>query len=164
MEEIFGFEVCNERFRPMAEALRRKYEELRHVDPESVLFLMNRKSLGKQKKRVVLARTSKVPPKWQEVLYQLGGGSYFFMVEFYEKSLEPLDQAQITALIYHELRKITPEGGVVPPDVHDWYQMIQGLGRHWFYPDATCPDLLAEGVDWKKLMGSFYEAPHPSES
>jgi hypothetical protein len=70
----------------------------------------------------------------------------------------------MTALIYHELRKITPEGGVVPPDVHDWYQMIQGLGRHWFYPDATCPDLLAEGVDWKKLMGSLYEAPLPSEA
>ena len=117
-----------------------------------------------QKKRVVLARTAKVPPKWQEILYQLGGGSYFFMVEFYERSLEPLDNAQMTALLYHELRKITPEGGVVPPDVHDWYQMIQGLGRHWFYPDATCPDLLAEGVDWKKLMGSFYEAPLPSEA
>lgn len=52
----------------------------------------------------------------------------------------------------------------MPPDVHDWYQMIQGLGRHWFYPDATCPDLLAEGVDWKKLMGSLYEAPLPSEA
>jgi hypothetical protein len=23
----------------------------------------------------------------------------------------------------------------------------------WFYPDNTCPNLLDEGVDWKKLMG-----------
>jgi hypothetical protein len=31
-----------------------------------------------------------------------------------------------------------------------------GLGRHWFYPDSTCPNLLDESVDWKVLLGANY--------
>ena len=52
-----------------------------------------------------------------------------------------------------------PEGELLTPDIHDWWQMLMGLGRKWYYPDSTCPNLLDEGVTWKKLMGSYYEEP-----
>ena len=55
------------------------------------------------------------------------------------------------------------EGQILTPDIHDWWQILMGLGRNWFYPDNTCPNLLDEGVDWKKLMGQYYEEARTPE-
>ena len=71
----FDYEICSSRIRPIAEALIKKYDELHHIDPDKILFVVNHKSKG-GKRHLVLAKTSKVPPKWSELLYQLGGIRY----------------------------------------------------------------------------------------
>ena len=147
----FDFEICSSRMRPIAEALVKKYSELHHIDIDKVLFIKNHK--GKSE----LAKTYTVPPKWVDILYQLGACSYFYVVEIYAKSTAAMDESQITALIYRELSKIGPEGQILSPDVNEWYKVLMGLGRKWYYPENTCPNLLDEGVDWKKLMGQYYE-------
>lgn len=154
----FDFEIVNSRIKPIAEALIKKYEELRHIDPDKILFIANHKSAG-SKNSIVLAKTSKVPEKWRDILYQLGAVGYFYVIEFYGKTTSVLDEHQMTALVYKELRRIGPEGQMLPPDTHDWWQMLIGLGRKWYYPDASCPDLLDDSVDWKKLMGDRFEPP-----
>lgn len=154
----FDFEIVNSTCRPIADELIKKYEELRHIEVDKILFVVNHKSAG-SKHTVTLAKTSKIPDKWRDILYQLCSASYFYMIEIYGKTTEVLDNNQKTALIYRELRRIGPEGTIITPDTHDWWQVIEGLGRHWFYPDSTCPDLLEDGVDWKKLMGNRYEKP-----
>ncbi|GHV51689.1 hypothetical protein FACS1894216_06330 [Synergistales bacterium] len=154
----FDFEICNSRIRPIADELIKKYLELRHLEVDKILFIVNNKS-GGSKKNVTLARTGRVPEKWRDILYQLGACSYFYVVEFYAKTTACLDENQMIALVYRELRRIGPEGQIIAPDVHDWWQVLIGLGRHWFYPDASCPNLLDDGVDWKKLMGPSYEPP-----
>lgn len=156
------YEICASRIKPMAEALIRKYDELRHIEVDRILFLLNRRSAG-SKKRVTLAKTAKVPPKWQEILYQLGAMDFAYIMEFYEKTTSVLDENQMIALVYRELRKIGREGDVAPPDIHEWWNVLEGLGRHWFYPDHTCPNLLGDDVDWRKLMGPAYEPPMPTE-
>ena len=157
-----AYEICSSRIKPLAEALIRKYDELRHIEVDRILFLLNRRSAG-SKKRVVLAKTTKVPPKWQEILHQLGSMGFTCIMEFYEKTTACLDENQMVALVYRELRKIGREGDVAPPDVHEWWNVLEGLGRCWFYPNQTCPNLLDENVDWRKLMGSAYEQPLPTE-
>lgn len=152
----FDHEICNDRIRPIAEALIAKYGELRHVDPNKILFVVNHKSSG-SKRQMTLARTSRIPSRWVEILYQLGACSYLYIIEFYAKTTEEMDDSQIVALVYRELRRIGPEGEILIPDVHDWWQILMGLGRKWFYPDSTCPNLLDDNVDWKKLMGQYYE-------
>lgn len=152
----FDYEICSSRIRPIAEGLIKKYEELRHIAPDKILFVVNHKSSG-SKKQIVLAKTSKISPKWTELLYQLGSCSYFYMIEFYAKTTAAMDESQMVALVYHELRRIGPEGEILAPDVHDWWQLIQGLGRKWFYPDTSCPNLLDDDVNWKKLMGGLYD-------
>lgn len=156
------YEICASRIKPLAEALIRKYDELRHIEVDRILFLLNRRSAG-SKKRVTLAKTAKVPPKWQEILYQLGAMDFAYIMEFYEKTTSVLDENQMIALVYRELRKIGREGDVAPPDIHEWWNVLEGLGRHWFYPDHTCPNLLGDDVDWRKLMGPAYEPPMPTE-
>ena len=151
----FDFEICNSRIRPIAEALVKKYEELKHVDPSKILFVVNHKSGGSG----ASAATSKVPFKRTELLFQLGACSYFYMVEFYSKKTSLLDDNQMTALLYRELRKIDSYGEIVKPEVNEWWTLLMGLGKDWCLPDKTCPNLLDDDTDWKRLMGSYYEKP-----
>jgi len=152
----FDYEIVNDKIRPIAEKLIQKYDELSHINPDKILFVVNHKSAGSRKK-IVLARTSRVPEKWCELLYQLGSNSYFCIIEFIAKTTMAMDESQIVAVVYRELRKIGPEGEILTYDVQDWWQILMGLGRKWFYPDNTCPNLLDENVDWRKLMGAYYE-------
>lgn len=155
-EAEYDYEIVNKKIRPIAERLIKKYGELNHIDPSRILFVVNHKSTG-SKKQMTLAKTSKIPPKWIEMLYQLGSCSYFYIIEFYAKTTAAMDESQIVALVYRELRRIGSEGDLLSPDVAEWYQVLIGLGRKWFYPDVTCPNLLDDNVDWKKLMGTYYE-------
>lgn len=154
----FDFEICTSRIRPIADDLIKKYEELRHLDVEKILFVVNHKSAG-SKKSMTLARTARLPEKWRDILYQMGACSFTHIVEFYGKTTALLDENQMIALIYRELRRIGPEGKLVTPDVHDWWQVLMGLGRNWFYPGTICPNLLDQGVDWQVLMKGNYEPP-----
>ncbi len=152
----FDYEIVNKRIRPLAEQLIEKFDELKHIDPAKILFVLNHKTAG-SKNHIVLAHTTRIPVKWTELMYQLAGVSYFYKMEFYAKTTAALDESQMIALLYSELRRIGHEGKMLIPDVHDWWQVVIGLGRKWFYPNETCANLLDEGVDWKKLMGQFYE-------
>lgn len=155
----FDFEIVNKRMKPLAKQLIEKFDELKHIDPDKILFVLNHKYAG-SKSRIVLAHTTRISPKWTEIIYQLTDKpklSYFYKIEFYSRTTSALDENQMIALLYSELRRIGPEGKIVVPDVHDWWQVVIGLGRKWFYPNETCANLLDEGVDWKKLMGQFYE-------
>ena len=129
------------------------------MDAKSILFVMNKKGA----KKTVPGKISKVPEKWREIMFQMGCPAYFFMVEFSEKSFAMLNDAQRIALIYHEIRKIDLNGNLRDPDVHEWVQILYGLGRYWNQPDTTCPNLLDDDVDWQTLMGSYYEQPLPME-
>lgn len=151
----FEYEICNNRMRSVAEALVKKYDELHHIDVDKILFVVNHK--GANKKHIVIAKTTKIPPKWTELLYQLGSCSYFYMIEIYAKMTADFDESQMVALMYRELRRIGPEGELLVYNVNDWWQMLMGLGRDWYYPDKSCPNLLDDGVDWKKLLGQRYE-------
>lgn len=152
----FDYEIVNKKVLPIAEALIKKYDELHHIDPEKILFVVNHKSAGSRKK-IVLARTARVPEKWCELFYQIGSKSYFYMIEFISKTTAAMDESQQLAVIYRELRKIGPEGEILTYDVQDWWQILMGLGRKWYYPDNSCPNLLDESIDWRKLMGTYYE-------
>ena len=125
----FDYEICSSRMMPIAEGLINKYDELHHIDPDKILFVVNHKSAG-SRKQMVLAKTTAA-----------------------------MDENQMVALVYRELRRISPEGEILSPDVIDWWQMLMGLGRKWYYPDNSCPNLLDDNVDWKKLMGTYFEEP-----
>jgi hypothetical protein len=154
----YAYEIVNSRIYPIANELIKKYEELGHLNANNILFLVNHKT-SSGKKRIILARTRKMPDKWCDILSQLGACPYFYVIEFIGKTTACLDENQMTALVYRELRMIAPEGQIVTPDTNDWWQVLMGLGRHWFYPDSICPDLLDNTIDWKKLMGEKYEPP-----
>jgi hypothetical protein len=153
----FDCEICNARMRPIADSLIKKYRELSHIPLESILFIVNHKYSG-SKKKITLARTARVPEKWRDILFQLKAVSYSYIMEFFGKTTACLDENQMIALVYRELRRIGPEGEIMAPDTNEWWQVLMGLGRHWFYPDMSCPNLLDDKVDWRSLLGSNYDS------
>lgn len=101
-EAEYDYEIVNKKIRPIAERLIKKYSELNHIDPSRILFVVNHKSTG-SKKQMTLAKTSKIPPKWIEILYQLGSCSYFYIIEFYAKTTAAMNESQIVALVWKKL-------------------------------------------------------------
>lgn len=156
-ENEFDYEIINSKMRPVAASLIKKFKELEHIDPDKILFIVNHRSRGGSKGKVLLAKTFKISDRWTELFYQHGGCTYFYGIEYIAKTTAAMDENQIVALTYRELRKIGPEGDLLTYDIQDWWQILMGLGRKWFYPDNTCPNLLDDNVDWKKLMGQYYD-------
>ena len=156
----YDYEVVNNRIKPIADRLVSKNSELCHIKTDMVLFIVNHKSKG-SRDRVILARTSRISPKWRELLFQFGTNSYSHCIEFFGKTTVCFDMNQMIALVYRELLLIDHDGGIRHPDTNDWWRIIVGLGRHWFYPDSSCPNLLDEDVDWERLLGEEIEKARP---
>lgn len=70
-----GTYVVNEDYRPIAEALVKKYEEIAHIPVDAILFIENTKSKAMYRGRAKYAQIGKIPARWQEVLYQLAGNN-----------------------------------------------------------------------------------------
>jgi len=151
-----GQYVIREQFRPIAEALVAKYPELKHIRVEKILFVANTTGSGKNKDKKKLAQVATIPAKWTEILYQLTGRQFSYLMEFFTLNCNGLRREQYIALVYHELLHIGVDGKLRCHDIEDWSNMINGLGPFWneqLSEDKDFPDLLAEDVDWDKLIG-----------
>jgi len=145
--------VINEVYRPIAEALVDKYQELRHVIVNDILFVDNTESKGKHKNKLKNAQIGKIPEKYQDIIYQLTGRVFTYIMEFFKRNIEAMSREQIIALIYHELRHIGPNGEIILHDIEDWENMVRHLGPDWSCKNRAILDLLAEGVDWNSITG-----------
>ena len=74
--------IVNRKIPPYAEQLIKNKPRLVYAD--KILFDANNKS-GGIKKNKTLAKTSKIPPKRTEILYQFGACEHFYIIEIYAK-------------------------------------------------------------------------------
>lgn len=151
VDEWNGKYVINEAYRPIAEALVGKFQQLRHIPVKSILFLDNTKGTGKSQDKVKNAQIGKIPDKWQEIIYQVSGRTFQYFMEFFKKNTMDMGPEQIVAIIYHELRHIDIVGDLKHHDIEDWSEMVYGLGLNWSSTKTVIPDLLADGVDWTNI-------------
>jgi len=148
-----GTYVINESYRPIAEALKARYEEVRHVSVGNILFIENTMSNGKHLDKVRGAQIGKMPPKFQEVIHQLTGYRFGYVMELFKRNIVGLTPEQVTAVVYHEMRHIDRVGDIRSHDIEDWTEMIRNLGSRWINDEMT-PNLLGPGVDWNNICGA----------
>jgi hypothetical protein len=86
------------------------------------------------------------------VLYQLAGNGLIYFMEIFKQHTHCMTPAQITALVYHELRHIDRFGELCAHDIEDWGLMVSRLGLRWCHDD-NIPNLLDEGVNWDNICG-----------
>ncbi|GEA17771.1 putative metallopeptidase [Moorella sp. E306M] len=153
LPEWGGKYVINEAYRPIAEALVKKYPELRFKLVDEILFVDNTEDKGKQKNKYKNAQIGKIPEKYREIITQLTGRSFSYIMEFYKRNIETMSREQIIALVYHELRHIGADGDIILHDIEDWANMHYKLGPDWASTMRGIPNLLDEGVDWDSITG-----------
>ena len=151
VKEFMGKYNINEFYRPIAQALCKKFPEIKSVPINSLLFLDNTEGTGKSLDKIKYAQAGKVPGKWAEVIYQLTGNWYTNYIEFFKRNTEGMTREQIVALVYHELRHIMHDGNLQHHDVEDWSEMHRFFGRNWASTKAIIPDLLDDDIDWDVL-------------
>jgi predicted metallopeptidase len=160
VDEFGGKHKINENYRLIAQALKSKFKELECVPVNNILFIENLEDKRKKNNAIVYAQISKTPGKWEDIIFQVTGKHFDYMMEIFKENTAPMSREQIIALIYHELRHIqivTKKDGrdldIVAHDVEEWLNMAEKLGLHWQSTMSQVPDLLAEGVNWESIEG-----------
>jgi len=160
VEEFGGKYKINENYRPIAAALISKFPELMYVPVDNILFIENMEDKRKKNNGIVYAQISKMPGKWEEIIYQITKKQFEYMLEIFKENTEGMSRAQITALIYHELKHIQlvrsdqgPKIDIVRHDVEDWFNMVEKLGTNWASTKGSIPNLLDEDVNWESIEG-----------
>ena len=160
VEEFDGKYKINEDYRPMAEALKSKFKELEYVPVKNILFIENMEDKRKKNNSIVYAQISKMPPKFEEIIYQVTGKYFEYMLEIFKENTMLMSREQIVALVYHELKHIQlvqskdgPKVDIVGHDVEDWLNMVEKLGLNWATTKGQIPDLLDKGISWESIEG-----------
>lgn len=160
VEEFNGKYKINEDYRPIAEALKAKFKELEYVPVKNILFIENMDDKRKKNNAIVHAQISKVPGKWEEIIFQITKKHFEYMIEIFKENNYSMSREQIVAMIYHELRHIqlvTKKDGreidIVSHEVEDWINMVEKLGLNWASTKGQIPNLLDEDINWESIEG-----------
>ncbi|HWQ42804.1 MAG TPA: putative metallopeptidase [Desulfosporosinus sp.] len=160
VEEFNGKYKINEDYRPIAEALKAKFKELEYVPVKNILFIENTEDERKKNNSIVYAQISKMPGKWEDIIYQVTQKHFEYMLEIFKENTIMMSREQIVALIYHELRHIQlvkskdgPKVDIVSHEVEDWLNMVEKLGLNWASTKGSIPDLLDENINWETIEG-----------
>jgi len=159
-----GQYAVNDAYRPIAQALANKYEEISHVKVNEILFIDNTTGSGTTLDKRKNAQISKLPGKWRELLTQMTGRSFYYMMEFYKTNIFEMSREQVTTLIYHELRHIDADGDLRHHDIEEWAEVAERLGVEWSRPHLSIPDLLDDDVDWDSIQrrDGLFSDPEPT--
>lgn len=135
-------------YRPIAEKLTKKFEEIKHIKPSKILFIEDmewEKPEGVRPKKHWIAKISKANKQFTEMT------GYEYILETRNYFIERMSREQIIALFYHELRHIDGYGDLQPHDVEDWSNMVATLGTDWNSTEARIKNLLEDEVIWREL-------------
>lgn len=155
---LYKNEIINKMLMPIAKDLQKKYAAvIGAINIERILFLKidtaapkleNGYTFGEILKSV---KVSKIPLQMGEVIYQMTNETYFWKIEFKSWLFSVYDANAITALLYHCLRCISPEGKIISPDRCGWTEVVETLGSNWLDPCNSCEDILKKDVfSWSK--------------
>jgi hypothetical protein len=150
--------IKNSYYRPIAEKLVERFEELSHIPPAAILWLqeMDWKPPKKGKKWQWIARCKKAPPMLTDTW------GYSFIIEVRDYFFRDMSREQIITLVYHEMRHIGEEGDILHHDLEDWSNLVATFGHDWAAADQDIADLLADDFEGFKELGigrqlSIYE-------
>ena len=150
IDEWHGKFVVNDSYRIIAEELHTKFKEIT-VPVKSILFVDNTESTGKHKNKIKYAQISTMPERWKQIIYQLTGKNFSYVMEFFKINTQDMSAEQIILTVYHELRHVDSTGEVISHDIEDWQNMHYKLGPDWASTKRLLPNLLDKHVDWDSI-------------
>lgn len=128
--------IKNYFYRPIAEKLIKKFKELYHINPYSILFIEETEwKPGATAKQPWVARIKITNNEFTSMT------GYDYIMEFREFYTEKMQREQIIALVYHELMHIDTDGKLREHDVQDWNNLVATLGVDWHRLDTVAKQL-----------------------
>jgi hypothetical protein len=76
---------------------------------------------------------------------------YEYVLETRQWYTKDMSREQMVALIFHELKHIDIDGGILHHDIEDWDCMVATLGSDWAGTRAKIADILADDFEWEEL-------------
>lgn len=160
----FGkWRIANYLYYPVVKKLIGKFKELDHIDYGRILFLVDEYWEPGGAARNWIAKTSKANAQLKVAW------GYNYTIEIRQYYTEKMDDAQVVALIYHELRHIGTAGDLRDHDVEDWDNMLATLGKDWAEENTSIPNILEDDFAyWSNLRKSgmqisFYDKLTPEK-
>lgn len=146
----FGkWRISNYLYYDLVIKLVNKFKELKHIDYRSILFLVDEMWEPGSAKRNWIAKTSKANAQLK------ASWGYYYIIEIRQHYTEQMDDAQVVALIYHELKHIGKAGELNDHDIEEWENMIATLGKDWMAENTSIPNILDDDfVYWSNLRKS----------
>lgn len=140
--------IKNYIYRPIAEKLIKKFDEIKHINPYKIMFIEEmewEKPNSERPKKHWMARITKANKQFAAM------SGYEYILETRNYYIERMNRQQIIALIYHELRHIDEYGDLQPHDIEDWDNMIATLGKDWATTKEEIENLIDDDIIWKEL-------------
>jgi hypothetical protein len=142
--------IKNNYYRPIAEKLVERFEELKHIPPAAILWLQEidwKPPKNGKKKWQWIARCKKAPPMLADTW------GYSFIIEVRDYFFRDMSKEQIIALVYHEMRHIGEEGDILHHDLEDWSNLVATFGYDWAAADQDIENLLDDDFEGFKRLG-----------
>jgi hypothetical protein len=140
--------------------LIKKFKEFGHLSNSEILIVANHKKKPDEEKLVkgegTYATISRISPKMIDIIEQVSGTRYSFIIEIISSEYDPLDSNQQKAILYFELSRIDSEYKLRKIDSNDWIKILHGIGKEFKRQDSTCTDILGSDFTWEKCVGSYF--------
>lgn len=146
----FGkFRISNYLYYPLVKKLIAKFKELEHIHYHQILFLVDEMWEPGSAKRNWMAKASKANAQLK------ASWGYDYIIEIRQHYTDHMDDAQVVALIYHELKHIGTAGELNEHDIEDFENMIATLGKDWMAENTSIPNILDDDFAyWSNLRKS----------
>lgn len=151
IDEWSGKYMINEVYRDPAKKLVKSFQDLQYVPVEAILFVDNIDGNGKNKDKVKFAEIRKIPEKWQDLIKQMTGRTFCYMLEFYKKNMEDMTWSQVLMVLYRELRKIGPDGEFRAYAIEEWPEVFYSIGEDWHGKNRIITNILEAGGEWENM-------------
>ncbi len=152
MDHSFCNWKVNDFYRPIAEALIERYENLKHIPVETFLFVDNMGDNGKKANKKLAAKVYKIPQRYQDFIQQLTNKiPPQYVMEFFKCNIEEMSREQIVMVVYHELRHVYQDGNLILHGLEDWPELVGTFGSDWATTQSMLPDLISDEIDWETV-------------
>lgn len=145
------YRIANDLYEPIARELVEHYKELVNAHPKSILFVENTTGKAKVKGKKVYARISAMPAKITDIIYQMSGRYFSYLLELQKENMLELSWEQVVMAIYRELRKIDAEGKISGYNIEEFSEVLYHLGPDWDAKNRVIPNLMEAKGEWARM-------------
>lgn len=164
----FKFKIVNSIWTPYARALWKKFSELHDCNPANILFIEVEEGKAKSRGKAKIMEISKLSNRWQEVLAQMVGFNFSFVITIYQGNVDKFEQSreQMLVHLYNCLRQIKADGTLRDFDIRAFTEVYANLKAGWDKEHCAIPNLIDTGnwIGMRQMQGQLFGEDRSGEN